>query len=140
MLGAIFIISMYLYCERLKTFAFRLVFFMAISDFFTAFGGVFGDTFSNDEDSAGCYFQGIVIQLGSLSSILWTTVISHCIQEVVLKRNMNVEEYISYYQGYVYGVTIVLSFLPFTTESYGDASGWCWINRSDDAGKVWRMI
>jgi len=152
LLGASFIIIAYLTLPKLQTFAFKLVFLMAICDFINALGGCMGGSFTDGSEFGNppglCSFQGILIQFGSVGSILWVAVISHCIQEVVLKRNMNVEDHMNKYHCLVWGFSIFSTCLPLFTNSYGDASGWCWItNERDDvtgdikgAGHWWRIV
>jgi len=137
--GSLFIIIAFLTIPKLHNFAFRLVFFMAICEFLHALGGALGGSFDDDGNSGTCRFQGFLIQFGSLSSIMWVVVISYCIKQVVINRNAYVEEELWYYHIYVWTSTIILSVLPFSTDSYGPASGWCWISK-EDTGIVWRFV
>merc|ERR1719323_362450 len=102
---------------------------MAICDFLHALGSVFGGRFDDGNHPNSCRFQAFLIQFGSLASILWVTVISYCIKEVVINRNNYVEEDMRLYHAFVWITSLVLSSLPFTTDSYGPASGWCWIRK-----------
>jgi len=137
--GSLFIMSAFISIPKLHNFAFRLVFFMALCDFFHAFGSVFGGIFADGDHPAACRFQAFMIQFGSLASILWVTVISYCIKEVVINRNAYVEENMQSYHLFVWITSVILSSLPFTTGSYGPASGWCWIEK-EDVGVMWRFV
>jgi len=108
-------------------------------DFLHALGSVFGGTFADGDHPNSCRFQAFLIQFGSLSSILWVTVISYCIKEVVINRNAYVEEDIKKYHAFVWITATVFACLPFTTNSYGPASGWCWIKK-EEVGGMWRFV
>lgn len=41
---------------------------------------------------------------------------------------------------FCWGVPIVLTVLPFSTLSYGDTGGWCWIKGTTTAGSLWRFF
>merc|ERR1719461_1360409 len=97
---------------------------LSISDLINGFGNFLG----NPHEGGLCQFQAFVISIGSLASVLWTGVIAYSIRDVVLLRNLAVENNMNYYQIAVWGATLVLAFLPFLTKSYGATDGWCWIS------------
>jgi len=140
-LGALFIILAYWLLPKLQKFAFRLVFFMAWCDGFHALFRILDGSLAETDrkDNGSCTLLGFLTQFSSLSSILWVSVISYCIKEVVISRNQYVEDAMMYYHVFVWGSSFVISVLPFCTKSYGPAGGWCWIDDSA-AGTAWRFI
>jgi len=143
MLGSGFIIAMYLAYRDLRKFAFKLVVMLSICDVILGIGNYMGD---GNQDNSTCHVQGFVIQFGSISGVFWTAVIAYCIWEVVLHRtnNLNIEDKMNTFHIAVWGSSFVLSIVPFFSNSYGDADGWCWISKygkhSEVWGTTWRMI
>lgn len=135
-IGSGFIIIMYLSFSDLRKFAFRLVVMLSVCDLILGFGIYLGD---GNVDNTLCNIQAFLIQFGSLGEVLWTAVIAYSIREVVLiqPRNTQIENKMKIYHIFVWTTTFVLSVLPFFSNSYGDADGWCWISKYGDHNKVW---
>lgn len=143
MCGSGFIILMFLAFSDLRKFAFRLVVMLSVCDLILGFGIYLGD---GNVDNSLCRFQAFVIQFGSMGEVFWTAVIAYSIREVVLiqPRNVRIEDKMNTYHMFVWGTAFVSSILPFFSNSYGDADGWCWISKYGDHsptwGTFWRMI
>jgi len=143
MIGSTFIIVMYWAFEDLRKFAFKLVVLLSYCDIIMGVGTYLGD---GNEDNDLCHLQGFIIQFGSISGVLWTLVIAYCIREVILvqPRNLHIENKLQKFHIIVWGTSLFLSILPFFSNNYGDADGWCWISKygNHDAvwGTFWRMF
>jgi len=135
-IGSGFIILMYLSYSDLRRFAFRLVVMLSVCDLILGFGIYLGDGHVNN---TLCCFQAFLIQFGSIGEVLWTAVIAYSIREVVLMqpRNVNIEDKMKTYHIFVWTTSFMLSVLPFFSNSYGDADGWCWISKYGDHSTVW---
>lgn len=51
-----------------------------------------------------------------------------------------VSGYSNRYMAICFGLPLILTLLPLSTDSYGDTGGWCWITQLDSQGLTWRMI
>merc|ERR1719334_2759279 len=115
---------------------------LSVCDLILGFGIYLGD---GHVDNSLCDFQAFLIQFGSIGEVLWTAVIAYSIREVVLiqPRNTKIESKMIDYHIFVWTTSFVLSILPFFSNSYGDADGWCWISKYDEHsstwGTIWRM-
>lgn len=140
--GSVFILSMFALFPHLRAFAFKLVFFMTIADtgkaickehaaYLLPIEGVF------------CYIAAVVDTYCALASVLWTSVIAWSMYITVVKGREDIESLEKYFHLYCWGVPLVMTPLPFTTESYGEAQGWCWIAASQGSlwlGTMWRVL
>jgi len=142
MMGSLFIIVMYLAYKDLRKFAFKLVVMLSLCDVILGIGNYLGD---GNQDNILCRIQAFIIQFGSISGVFWTAVIAYSIWEVILRQppSSNIEGKLKKFHIVVWSSSLFLSILPFFTNSYGDADGWCWIskyrNHSSVWGTVWRM-
>jgi len=143
LLGSSFIMFMYWKCAELRNFAFKMVFWIAFSDFFYAIGDMMLDSPSG---SFACYLQALLISYFELSSMLWTVAIAFTLHITILRKDPNflldVEGSARKYALFCWGIPLVLAILPLTTSSYGDSGGWCWISTdaSYAAGTAWRFV
>ena len=94
-----------------------------------------------------CQAQAIMLNFSCLSSVLWTSVIAFTIYRSVVLEKKDGWRYEVYYLLYAFGIPLSLNFLPFLTDSFGNADGWCWITIDGDnfiqtflGGNVWRII
>lgn len=111
---------------------------VAISDLFYEISYWF-----TNPDTTGdtCRFSGWLQQFGTMSSILWITFMTYVIHQVVANPSkVDFENRMVMYQAGIWGFSFVTAFLPLTTNSYGQASGWCWIQADKDADIVWRFF
>jgi hypothetical protein len=143
MLGSGFIVVMYCAYKDLRKFAFKLVFMLSICDIIMGFGTFLAD---GNEDNNLCRVQAVIIQFGSISGVFWTLVVAYAIREILLvqPRNFHVEEKMPKFHIVVWSSSLFLTILPFFSNSYGDADGWCWISKygshSSFWGTFWRMV
>lgn len=85
-----------------------------------------------------CIAQSILTTFGSTSGLLWTTIIAICLYCVVIKKLNNISNYHKHMLLIGYILPLILTFLPETTNSYGEQFGWCWI-KQDSYGILWRI-
>jgi len=102
--------------------------------------GSIEDTISTPDKK--CILQGFLSQFGSLSSILWTMVISHILYATLVLRKANVSRRIGRVLLFGYGVPLLAAFIPYWTGDYGSAGHWCWITLENSSvrGNILRFI
>jgi len=92
-LGSIFIVVTYIRFRRLRSFAFKLVTFLSISDFIFYSGKLLSLVeVSSANIQTLCNLQGLMINFGELASILWSAAIAFTLYSTVLKGKRNFEE------------------------------------------------
>ena len=140
--GSVFIISMYAICPDLRGFAFKLVFCMTIADEGKAICKRQA-AFLLPTYGAFCYIAAVADTFCALSSVLWTSTIAWCLYITVVRGREDIESLKVYFYLYSWGLPLVICPLPFITDSYGPAQGWCWIAASKQdiwLGTMWRVL
>ncbi|VDI25966.1 Hypothetical predicted protein [Mytilus galloprovincialis] len=85
-------------------------------------------------DGATCHFQAWFLQFFDFSVLLWVACITFNLFMNVVRRTTT-EKFEWLYHVFCWGVSLVLSLLPFINDHYGPAGAWCWIE--SDIG--WRV-
>lgn len=133
LLGSFSIVFVYLFYKSLRSFSFKLVFFMSLSDMIRAFGFLLPT-----HPYSLCLAQSLLTSYGSLSGVIWTAIIAFSLYCVVILEMGDMSKY----QGFMILIGYVLPFfiilLPLTTKSYGYAGGWCWL-KADEFQLIWRI-
>ena len=134
LLGSLSIISLFIIFKSTRSYAFKLVFYMSFADAIRSIGYILPD----GSDSL-CLAQAVLTSFGSLSGVMWTSIIAFSIYSVVVLELENISSYEKFMLliGYVLPFCTIL--LPFTTSSYGKAEGWCWL-KLDDYEIIWRIV
>ena len=98
LLSSLSIILIFIFIKRVRTFAFKLVFYLSLSDFCLNIGNVitiqsFRNLNGNDHTTGSfCITQGFLSTLFGLSSIIWPTLIAFSLWITVVKHHMNIEK------------------------------------------------
>lgn len=123
---------------ELRTFAFRLVFFLSISEAFYALFNFLGFP---EPGSAACRFQSIGLSFFGTSMVLWTSIIASTLRAAVFstKDVARFKGSERRYHCFAWGLAAVLAVLPALTDSYGPAGSLCWIDASS-TGALWRFV
>ncbi|OMJ74471.1 hypothetical protein SteCoe_26594 [Stentor coeruleus] len=127
-LGCLFICCMYIKFIELRTFPFRLIFILSIFDIFSSIGYMLPTYFLNDDDVL-CQIQAAVINLFTLASVLWAGIIAFSLYYIIVKSNFYIQNYMNYFIIGVIVLCIIVTIIPFITNSYGTVAGWCWIKQ-----------
>jgi len=137
LVGSLIIIVSFLYFKELRTFAFRLVFFVSCSDFCACVFQLFGDP----QTKTLCQLQGFGENVFTLSSFMWVTAIAIVINAIRVKyERFPKEKYLLWCHSIIWPSSLVISILPFFSDSYGHAGGWCWIKDFDAIDRIWRIV
>jgi len=135
--GSLTIIVCYLYIVELRSFAFRLVFFVSLSDLFACIFRFLGDP----HNSTLCQLQAFGTNVFDLTSFMWVAAIAAVINMVRVKVEMfEPEIFLQRCHIIIWPSCLLVSILPFFSNSYGPAGGWCWIKDSDTIDDVWRVL
>jgi len=131
--GNLFIIFIFASCSSVRSYAFKLVVYMSIADSIRSIGYLLPVP-----THALCIAQAVLTQYGSLSGVIWTSIIAFSIYAVVVLELENIQSYEKFTIIIGFILPFCIALLPFTTNSYGSAEGWCWI-KLDDYEILWRM-
>lgn len=109
----------------------RMIFNVAIACFMGSTGTVLGEDAGSN--SALCWYQGFVANYFTLASVFWIVIISYALYQALVTGSV-IKDKIEY--SYVaWGVPLVTSLLPLTTNTYSSTDGGvgvCFIgNRAD---------
>ena len=140
--GSLFIISMYIFFPDLRAFAFKLIALMSLADV--------GKSICNSHpayllppNGVFCYIAAAGDTFCSLASVLWSSVIALSMYITVVRNNPSVEQYQRYFHVYCWCLPLIIMPLPFSTDNYGPAQGWCWISADKGSlwlGTLWRLL
>jgi hypothetical protein len=137
--GAMFIIWAYLKFDSLRSFAFRLIYWLSISDFLFCAGKLltifelkdFPDQLWTGSPSI-CQIQALLINYGGLASITCTVAIAWTLHTSLVRAPGNIEQ--TYERPLFYfsfGLPFAFTLIPLFTGDYGARGSWCWIIKSD---------
>jgi hypothetical protein len=122
------------FCVLVTLFIFRkdlrrkpttpIIFNIFISNFLTSIGSLPGVPI---DQSFGCWFEGFVTNVFTLSSMFWTVVITWMMYCTIANTSLDYNHVLV--SLLCWGVPVLATFLPFINSSYGapDGEGWCWI-------------
>jgi hypothetical protein len=134
------VIVLYLFYESISKKSYnQLIYFIAISDFFSAVGGLFG---ISKNGTWNCFIQSFLTNYFPLTSIFWTVVISYLLYDVLQKPHLKRKKHGIDVENWVHllcwGWPLLLSVLPLTTTDYGTfdgEDGWCFLRPRDGSPK-----
>jgi uncharacterized membrane protein YgcG len=116
----------------------QLIYYIAISDFFSAIGGLFGNSTNG---TFPCYIQSFLTNYFPLTSIFWTVVISYLLFDILQKPHLQKKKImkIDYWVHFLcWGFPLLLTLLPLTTTDYGTfdgEDGWCFLRPRSSSPK-----
>mmetsp|Transcript_26789 Transcript_26789/g.70329 ORF Transcript_26789/g.70329 Transcript_26789/m.70329 type:complete len:333 (-) Transcript_26789:829-1827(-) len=138
-IGSGVILLCYACFPDLRKFAFKLIFFISLSDIIVSVGGFLdpGDERNGNFNCGVCLTQAWLKSVFELSSVLWTACTCHCLYMVVVHHHADVRRFEFYYHVFSWGVPFVLALIVQFQNLYGFSGGWCWIIPS---APEWRFI
>ena len=98
LISSLSIILIFIFIKRVRTFAFKLVFYLSLSDFCLNVGNIITienfRSLKGDDNSVGsfCLTQAFLSTLFGLSSIVWPSLIAFSLWITVVKHHMNIEK------------------------------------------------
>lgn len=101
---------------------FTLQFWVAVSNVLTSIGSAIG---VSETGTVECWFQGILTNVFTLSSIQWTTVMTLSLFSIVhYQKQIEVTPLVHLY---CWIPPILATFLPLINSTYGNVGNWCWV-------------
>merc|ERR1719461_200472 len=132
--GSCFIFFYYWRFKELRTFAFKLVLCVAISDSIRCIGNLFG----LPENTHVCNAQGMLKTFGGAASFMWVMCMALTIRFIYMSVEINGKTLLFRYQYIVWTIASISALIPLFTGDYDQLSiGWCWIN-NEGVGAVLR--
>eukprot|EP01038_Epipyxis_sp_PR26KG_P016425 gene16425-22396_t len=113
----------------------ELVTYVALNNLIASSGIALGPATSKSQ-SFVCWYQGFTTNFNYLSSVLWTVIITY--QVWLVSYNGKVLSNLSWIHGVCWGLPLLVSLLPLTTNTYGkvdENSVWCSISNRSDSPK-----
>lgn len=125
-LGSSIIVGFYMAFGPIRKYRhLEIVCYISINDFFFSVGTMLGYLRTG---TAACWYQGLSSNYNSLSSAMWTAVMSHQLLSVVSGGSMIQD--MTFPHLLCWGFPLLTSMAVFTTNSYGNpeaGAGWCFI-------------
>ena len=114
LIGSFLVIFIYLRFYEARNYTYLLIFQVAVADAVNTIGnfvnlGKIEDTINSTDGK--CILQGFLSQFGSLSSILWTMVISYILHATLVLRKANVSRGIGRVMLFGYGVPLLMALM-----------------------------
>lgn len=153
-LGTIFIFITYLAWRESRTSSRRILVYISIADFFTAFGNMFSVVHDREQPLI-CKIQSFVTTTSSLWSFFWTTFMAVFLFFTVARKQPSLaERLLCGFHICAWGIPVLITGLALSRGMLGDdhdhfTAGWCWIKYTGDrddrlmwmwfTGKAWEI-
>ena len=125
-----------MYADLRKKSYVKIILYASIGDFISGISTSFGEL---QDETPLCWAQAFISNWFTLSSIFWTVAITYLLYTIiVIRRPMNETVML---HGICWGLPLLLTLLPLTTNRFGARHGanWCFIqNRADSPS--WGII
>ena len=148
-IGSLFIIFNFISFVELRTFSFKLVLFIAISDLFRAIAMILPSYYNEDLNKCLYCIQSILGNICGLSTVLWNASIAHALKYVFQSRVKSItkeDTNLLFHRYLCINITlaIVLSIPPIfpfnQNRAYSIAGAWCWIKDDDQHDSIMRIV
>ncbi|KAH8888787.1 family A G protein-coupled receptor-like protein [Thozetella sp. PMI_491] len=155
LLGCVFIITTFCFSKAFHKPINRLVFYASFGNLMTNVATLMAKTYILDIDSAGCQFQGFLIQMFMPADAFWTLAMAVNVYltfyfkfDAQRLRRMEIP-YLFCCYGIPFVVALAFIFVssPSKGRMYGNAALWCWVSTEWDIfriatfyGPVWIVI
>lgn len=133
-IGSLFVMTAFLVFKPIRSFSFRLVFFMSTADF------IHSISLMLPSSGSWCVIQAVTLNYSALSSTLWSFCIAIALYDSAVKENMHIQRWQVWFFLISYGLPLILTIIPLAFDSYGLAKGWCWIKRSFEYDLILRTV
>eukprot|EP00300_Choanocystis_sp_HF-7_P036623 c52489_g1_i1.p1 GENE.c52489_g1_i1~~c52489_g1_i1.p1 ORF type:complete len:322 (+),score=30.15 c52489_g1_i1:72-1037(+) len=103
------------------------------SQLLTSLGSLAGEP---EDTSFACWFQGIVTNVFTLSSLMWAVIVTFLLLRSATHVLRTVQRLRIFWVGVIcYGIPVLVTLLPLINSTYGapppDQIGWCWVVATD---------
>lgn len=125
--GCGLIVLTYLFFPNLRKLRYvELVFYVGVNDLMSSIGLALGPS---PNGSVACWYQGLTSTGSFLSAIFWTNIITYQVYQVVVNEGAVLKN-MFYIHCVCWGLPLLLTFLPLTTNTYSnvdDEETWCFV-------------
>ena len=155
MVGSVLMIIPYILWKDIRSGLRTIVTYLAIADFFTAFGYTIASFnymhYQNEKEnhyseacrifSSVCQIQAYISSWASLSSFWWTAILAYYLYSTITKGSTNVlNKWFPFFHVLAWGSPILVMLPLLCTGSLGyslfSAGGWCFISGDRDVGHI----
>lgn len=137
LIGTTFIIVSYLAFKEIRHFHLRLVFFLAITDFFVSITFIL-NLHIDISSYVTCEILGASLQYFELASALWAFCIAFVLDQVIRLNNYNVERFEKYFHVICWIVPAITVVLCHFQHLFINTGLWCWV--ADDTRGLYRWL
>ncbi|OMJ70362.1 hypothetical protein SteCoe_31671 [Stentor coeruleus] len=134
--GALCIIVSYLSYKNLRTFYFRILFYISITDGLK--GAIFFIPANLLKITEICIISAVTTNYMTMASSIWTLLISVIIYQATANSSVKVEKYIRNWSIFVFCIMPFFYLLPLSTNSFGLIDINCTFKENID-GNLWRL-
>lgn len=134
-LGALSVMVAIIKFDHLKTFSFKILFYISITDFFRGIAAIV----QNFASSRYCGFVAFVINTTFISSTVWAICLSYTLYQIVVKEECDFEKKHKYWFFMSFITVPFLEALPFITNSFSFYDGMCQITLNF-IGNIYRFL
>ena len=109
--GSLFICMMFILFSELRSFAFKVIFFLSFSDILLSVAAfLVTDTDNMKNSNALCQFQSILSTFAGLSSILWTSIIAYIVYQTV-NNPLSFKKSLKSYIAFAFGIPTLMAIM-----------------------------
>lgn len=126
--GALLMILMFATHKNIRSFSYRLILYLAISDAGEAISFIIGP---KSHSALVCEIQATFRSLFALSSVLWIDVIAYVMYKSIVDQHEDMKRYECRLMLGVIGYAGLASLVPIVTNSYSETvTGYCWLSEN----------
>lgn len=131
------LISFALFWNLRKKANMHVVYYLTLSNFLTSLGSSMGEPFNH---SGACLFQAYFTNIFTLSSLMWSIVMSYVIHEVVFTGKIPKVSWKFHFTAW--GIPMLVTFLPLISNTYGAPGGFgsCRVVSSSTTIPSWQIL
>lgn len=136
--GSFIVIIIYISAKSLRTFPFKLVFWLNLNNLFKSLAIIASPELLN-LPSILCKLNAYILYSSSLAGILWTFVIAYKMNKCILQNNSDLESDYFIYTLNLFLVPFSLCLVPFAFDLYGQSNFNCLLINTN-LGEIFRFV
>ena len=135
--GSLIVISIYMSAKSLRTFPFKLVFWLNLNNLLRSLAIIVPGVLQNSP-SIICQIDAYIMYSSSLGGILWTFVIAYKMNQSMLQNSSDLESDFSFYTLNIFLIPFSVCLVPFAFDLYGSNELNCLLINSQ-LGEIFRF-
>jgi hypothetical protein len=93
-----------------------------------------------DSSEEVCKAQAFLLNFGVLASFIYSSIILHYLKWCIVHEKQQTRKLEAFYSLLGWGLPMVLSCIPFFTDSYKSSGNWCWIPMNGTLNKMLQVL